>query len=118
MDYLSHLEVNLKNINPIFGKGNANDRIYEILKEVVLNDRFFHKKVMIMKNNFKIGNRIVGYKKPCFFIAEDRTESQRLSENAKKLIYEAKQSGCDAVKFQYHIADEEIADKSTKIPCK
>ena len=34
----------LENINPIFGKGNANDKIYEILKKVILNDRFFHKK--------------------------------------------------------------------------
>ena len=31
----------------------------------------FIKKVMINnENNFSIGNRIVGYNKPCFFIAE------------------------------------------------
>ena len=59
---------------------------------------------------------MVGYNKPCFFIAEIGPNHNGSLENAKKLIFEAKKSGCDAIKFQYHIADEEIADKSTKIP--
>lgn len=70
-----------------------------------------------MKTNcFKIGKSMVGQGKPCFFIAEVGPNHNGSLDNAKKLIFEAKKSGCNAIKFQYHIAEEEIADKSTKIP--
>ena len=45
---------------------------------------------------------MVGYNKPCFFIAEIGPNHNGSLENAKKLIFEAKKSGCDAIKFQYH----------------
>ena len=70
-----------------------------------------------MKTNcFRIGKSMVGQGKPCFFIAEVGPNHNGSLDNAKKLIFEAKKSGCNAIKFQYHIAEEEIADKSTKIP--
>ena len=67
-----------------------------------------------MKTNcFRIGKSMVGQGKPCFFIAEVGPNHNGSLDNAKKLIFEAKKSGCNAIKFQYHIAEEEIADKST-----
>ena len=40
----------LQNLKPIFGKGSANEKIYKTLKDVVLNDAFFHKKVILNEN--------------------------------------------------------------------
>ena len=46
--------------------------------------------MMNNENNFSIGSRMVGYNKPCFFIAGDRPNHNGSLENAKKLIFEAK----------------------------
>lgn len=53
----------------------------------------------------KIGNKIVGKGHPCFIIAEIGINHNGSIELAKKLIDEAKNAGCDAVKFQKRTVD-------------
>ena len=53
----------------------------------------------------KIGNKIVGKGHPCFIIAEIGINHNGSIDLAKKLIDEAKNAGCDAVKFQKRTVD-------------
>lgn len=53
----------------------------------------------------KIGNRLVGSEQPCFIIAEIGINHNGKIEIAKKLIDAAKDTGCDAVKFQKRTID-------------
>ena len=53
----------------------------------------------------KIGNKIVGKGHPCFIIAEIGINHNGSIDLAKKLINEAKNAGCDAVKFQKRTVD-------------
>ena len=48
----------------------------------------------------KIGNKIIGNGRPCFIIAEISGNHNGNINFAKKLIYNAKKSGADAVKLQ------------------
>ena len=48
----------------------------------------------------KIGNSVIGYKNPCYIIAEIGINHNGDIDVAKRLIDLAKLSGCDAVKFQ------------------
>ena len=43
-----------------------------------------------MKNNFSIGSRMVGYNKPCFFIAEIGPNHNGSLENAKNSFLKLK----------------------------
>ena len=50
--------------------------------------------------NIRIGNRIIGNNKPCFIVAEISGNHNGNINNAKKLIFNAKKCGADAVKLQ------------------
>jgi N-acetylneuraminate synthase len=58
-----------------------------------------------MNKTIQIGNKLVGYNQPCFFIAEIGINHNGSVETAKKLIDLAALSGCDAVKFQKRTVD-------------
>lgn len=58
-----------------------------------------------MKENIRIGNRLVGEGQPTFIIAEVGSNHNRDLVQAKKLIDVASESGADAVKFQLFKAD-------------
>ena len=62
---------------------------------------------------FKIGSRKVGDGAPCIVVAEIGPNHNGDPEVARQLIRAAAEAGCDAVKFQYRIADAEIFDRST-----
>lgn len=53
-----------------------------------------------MRNNVVIGNKTVGDEFPCFIIAEIGINHNGSVDLAKKMIDEAVEAGCDAVKFQ------------------
>lgn len=53
----------------------------------------------------KIGNSVIGYKNPCYIIAEIGINHNGDIDIAKRLIDLAKLSGCDAVKFQKRTID-------------
>ena len=53
-----------------------------------------------MRNNVVIGNKTVGDDFPCFIIAEIGINHNGSVDLAKKMIDEAVEAGCDAVKFQ------------------
>lgn len=53
-----------------------------------------------MRKEVKIANKIVGDNSPCFIIAEIGINHNGSIELAKKMINEAVNAGCDAVKFQ------------------
>jgi len=63
-----------------------------------------------------IGKRKVGQGYPCLVIAEIGPNHDGSVDRAKKLVDLAANCGCHGVKFQYHIADLEIADKQSIIP--
>jgi sialic acid synthase SpsE len=63
---------------------------------------------------FKIGSRQVGSGAPCIIVAEIGPNHDGDPEQAKRLVRAAADAGCDAVKFQYRIADAEIFDRTTK----
>ena len=60
-----------------------------------------------MTNTFSIGNRTVGAGQPCFIIAEVGQAHDGSLGLAHQHIDVAARCGCDAVKFQTHIADAE-----------
>ena len=55
--------------------------------------------------NIDFGGRLIGHEQPCYLIAEVGINHNGNVEIAKKIIYEAKQSGFDVVKFQKRVPD-------------
>jgi len=66
------------------------------------------------KNSFKIGNRPVGNSAACLLIGEIGPNHDGDPDKAMKLIDACRAAGADGVKFQYHLAEAEIFDRSTK----
>ena len=58
-----------------------------------------------MCKTIELDRKIVGIGYPCYIIAEIGSNHNRELETAKKLIDVAKDSGCDAVKFQSYTAE-------------
>jgi sialic acid synthase SpsE len=56
----------------------------------------------------------VGGDAPCIVVGEIGPNHDGSAERARALVDAVADAGCDAVKFQYHIADAEIFDHSTK----
>jgi sialic acid synthase SpsE len=68
---------------------------------------------MLKKININIGARLVGDDQPPYVIAEAAVSHQGEIEIAKKMTYIANAMGCDAIKFQMHILDNEML---TEVP--
>src|SRR5579883_1630877 len=66
------------------------------------------------EETFAIGSRSVGGGAPCIVVAEIGPNHDGDPDKAHRLIEAAAECGCDAVKFQYRIADAEIFDRTTK----
>lgn len=64
--------------------------------------------------NFKIGKHLISDENNCMIVAEIGPNHNGSFEKAIRLINLAKDSGCDAVKFQYRLADYELTDKKSK----
>ena len=62
-------------------------------------------------NFFNIGNKKIGKNQPVFIVAEIGANHNGDINLAKKLIIEAKNIGCDSVKFQTYNAENFCADK-------
>ena len=58
-----------------------------------------------MKQEIRIGNHLIGDTHPCYIIAEIGINHNGNMEIAKNLISVAKNTGCDAVKFQKRTVD-------------
>jgi len=56
----------------------------------------------------KIGKRLVGDGQPPYVIAEAAISHQGDFETAKRMVYIAHAMGCDAIKFQMHVLDNEM----------
>jgi N,N'-diacetyllegionaminate synthase len=67
-----------------------------------------------LKEIVDIGGRRAGGGAPCLLVAEIGPNHNGDPEQAFALLEAAAQAGCDAVKFQYHIAEAEIFDRATK----
>jgi len=63
-----------------------------------------------MKQEFKIGNKMVGQGHPCFCVAEISGNHNGDFERAKEIIYAAKEAGADAIKLQTYTADSITLD--------
>jgi N-acetylneuraminate synthase len=61
-----------------------------------------------MSDAIKIGDRWVGDKYPPYVIAEAAVSHQGDAEIAKRMVYIAHAMGCDAIKFQMHILENEM----------
>ncbi|MCP4613878.1 MAG: pseudaminic acid synthase [Planctomycetes bacterium] len=59
-----------------------------------------------MKKTIQLDEKQAGEGHPCYIIAEIGSNHNRDIDTAKKLIEVAKESGCDAAKFQSYTADE------------
>ena len=66
------------------------------------------------KNQFSIKKRKIGLNHPTFFIADLAANHDGNFERAKKLIFLAKKSGADAVKFQHFLAPKIVSDYGFK----
>ena len=64
----------------------------------------------IENNSFSIKKRKIGLNQPTFFIADLAANHDGNFKRAKKLIYLAKKSGADAVKFQHFLAPKIVSD--------
>jgi N-acetylneuraminate synthase len=69
---------------------------------------------MPCKQIIKVGNKEIGYDKPCFIIAEAGVNHNGDPDLAKKLIDAAANAHADAVKFQY-FHTEETASRETEM---
>jgi len=69
---------------------------------------------MSFKPTFNIGGRAIGSSAPCLIVGEIGPNHDGDTERAFALIDSVAKAGCEAVKFQYRIADAEIFDRSTK----
>ena len=65
-------------------------------------------------NNFKIGKHLIDNGNNCMIVAEIGPNHNGSIDKAIELINLAKNVGCDAVKFQYRLADYELTDKKSK----
>lgn len=63
---------------------------------------------------FKIGDHTISDANNCLIVAEIGPNHNGSFKKALKLVDLAKKAGCDAVKFQYRLADYELTDKFTK----
>ena len=61
-----------------------------------------------MKKTVRIGNRLVGDGEPPYIIAEAAISHQGDFETAKRMVYIAHAMGCDAIKFQMHVLENEM----------
>lgn len=61
-----------------------------------------------------IGARTVGQGHPAYIVAEIGPNHNGSLETARQLVAAAAQAGCDGVKFQYHLADAEIFDRTVR----
>ena len=61
-----------------------------------------------MTDAIKIGNRLVGDNYPPYIIAEAAVSHQGEIETAKRMVYIAHAMGCDAIKFQMHVLENEM----------
>ena len=61
-----------------------------------------------MTNEIQIGNRWVGDNHPPYVIAEAAVSHQGDVEIARRMVYIAHAMGCDAIKFQMHVLDNEM----------
>ena len=62
----------------------------------------------------EIGGAVIGPMHPAYIIAEIGPNHDGSAKTAERLIDAARDAGCDAVKFQYHRAEAEIFDRTTK----
>lgn len=58
-----------------------------------------------MKNEFSVGNHMVGEGHPCYIVAEMSGNHNHDFERAKEIVYAAKEAGADAIKLQTYTAD-------------
>lgn len=66
------------------------------------------------EHELEIGGRKVAAGEPCIVVAEIGPNHNGDPDVAKQLVQAAADAGCDAVKFQYRLADAEIFDRTTK----
>ncbi len=69
-----------------------------------------------MRKTIRIADKTVGDNHPCFIIAEIGINHNGSVEIAKKLIKIAKESGCDAVKFQKRTIEDVYSETELKAP--
>lgn len=65
-----------------------------------------------MNEDLPIGSRKIGYKQPCYIIAEGCDNHLGNLTVAKEMILQSKLAGADAIKFQHHLPDEEMLPDS------
>jgi sialic acid synthase SpsE len=67
-----------------------------------------------MKNDISINKNIISLNSPTYFIADIASNHDSDLERAKDLIYQVKEAGGDAVKFQHFLAEKIVSDKGFK----
>lgn len=65
---------------------------------------------MRYNSEIRIGKREVSISAPVYFIADIASNHDGKLEQAKELIWKAKEAGADAVKFQHFLADKIVSD--------
>ena len=61
-----------------------------------------------MKKTISINNRLIGENYPPYIIAEAAISHQGDFNTAKEMVIKARAAGCDAIKFQMHILNNEM----------
>lgn len=61
-----------------------------------------------MPTTISIDDRIIGGSAPCFIIAEACDNHLGSIDVAKEMVRQAKACGCDAIKFQHHLPEDEM----------
>ena len=65
---------------------------------------------MRYNSEIRIGEREISISAPVYFIADIASNHDGKLEQAKELIWKAKEAGADAVKFQHFLADKIVSD--------
>ena len=67
-----------------------------------------------MEREFRVGKRMVGNKHAPYIIAEAAISHQGDLGIARKMVYHAHAVGCDAIKFQMHVLENEMLRETPK----
>lgn len=69
----------------------------------------------MIKNYIKVGKRKIGEDFPPFVIAEIGINHEGKYKKAKKMVDDAAKAGCECVKFQSHIIEDEMVPQADKV---
>lgn len=88
---------------------------YGVLKVKMIAEKISIWRITMKHNYIEIGSRKIGIDYPPFVIAEIGINHEGSLEKAIRMVDDAKSVGCECVKFQCHVIEDEMISEAKKI---